>query len=88
MRQVAQQSIGGRHDSVADVRVKLPLIEKLDVVDTFRWIVWNVLRCPVEILSWTGIDTKQNENIEIDINNNTTIYSIRYHNAASRYKCA
>ena len=51
MRQVAQQSIGGRHDSVADVRVKLPLIEKLDVVDTFRWIVWNVLRCPVEILS-------------------------------------
>jgi len=49
--QVAQQSIRRRHYCVADVGMKLSFIEKLDVIDTLSWIVWNVLCCPVEIAS-------------------------------------
>ena len=51
--QIAQQSIRRRHYGVADVGVKLSFIQELNVIDTFGWIIRNVLWCPVEIASWT-----------------------------------
>jgi len=49
--QITQQSIWRRHHGIADVGVKLSFVQKLNVIDTFSWIVWNVLCCPVEIAS-------------------------------------
>jgi len=51
MCQIAEQSVRRRHHGVADVGMKLSFIQELNIVDAFYRIVWNVLRCPVEILS-------------------------------------
>ena len=51
--QIAQQCIWRRHYSVADVWMKLSLVQELNVIDTFGWIIRNVFCSPVEIASWT-----------------------------------
>jgi len=51
--QIAEQRIGRCHHSIADVWMKLSLVEKLNVVDAFCRIIGNVFCCPVEILGWT-----------------------------------
>jgi len=61
MSQIAEQSVRRRHYGVANVGMKLSFIQELNVVDTFRRIIRNVMRCPVEIASWTNIiNNKQN----------------------------
>ena len=51
MSQIAEQSVRRRHYGVANVGMKLSFIQELNVVDTFRRIIRNVMRCPVEIAS-------------------------------------
>ena len=68
--QIAEQCIGCCAHGVADVRMKLSLIHELNVVYTLRRIVWNVLRCPVQILRWTtSIDNNKAKNKHYEDNN-------------------